>query len=149
MWKCASSIWHRDSKSRRSYYDSDPLTTKPGLPPKSNVWPGCEIISGHRNKYPQIIMDVFFPRNDKPSKILEDATRAKKNAVFVANVITETSSTSSSSFLLRRHYIVVVTSSSLRHVITSSSLHRIDFFNKPWIKSNATLIVNDIGRPFI
>ena len=94
-------------------------------------------------------MDVFFPRNDKPSKILEDATRAKKNAVFVADVITETSSTSTSSFLLRRRYVDVITSSSLRHVITSSSLHRIDFFNKPWIKSNATLIVNDIGRPFI
>ena len=50
----------------------------------------------------------------------------------------------------RRHFFfVVITSSSLRHVITSSLLHRIDFFNKPWIKSNATLIVNDIGRPFI
>ena len=59
------------------------------------------------------------------------------------NVVNVVVVISSSSSLHRRRYVVVVTSSSLRHVITSSSLHRIDFFNKPWIESNAALIVND------
>ena len=74
------------------------------------------------------------------------------NVVNVVVVISSSSSLHRRRYvtsLRRRRYVDVITSSSLRHVITSSSLHRIDFFNKPWIKSNATLIVNDIGRPFI
>ena len=32
--KCPSSIWHWDSNSQPSDYESPPLTTRPKLPPK-------------------------------------------------------------------------------------------------------------------
>ena len=39
LWKiCPSSIWHQDSNSQPSDCESPPLTTRPGLPPMSEMF---------------------------------------------------------------------------------------------------------------
>ena len=60
MWKCPSSIWCRDSNSQPSDYESPPLTTRPGLPPKVVLVLYWSIMTRHLPTYLQSSKRFFL-----------------------------------------------------------------------------------------
>ena len=59
---CPSSIWCQDSNLQPSYYESPPITTRPGLPPAAVYKLGL-VVFGLRDNFPIRQKSKLFYKN--------------------------------------------------------------------------------------